>query len=331
MSPSANRRWHLAEGDARNRLSRASGLDALRSSLVTDSRADGLETVENVRATPYIGHAERECELSEQSGYQLAGNAAELYERYAVGYFIGPWAPGLVESASLQPGERVLDLACGTGVVARLAASKVGTAGKVTGLDLNAGMLAVARSLPSPSGAAVTWVEASALATGLPDASFDVVLCQQGLQFFPDRLAALREMHRVLAPGGRVLLSVWKSAGPYNDAAGEALARHAGAETATKYRASRIVPDAEELSRLLLEAGFREARIRPSKMMIRLPPIGAFVLGHLSASPVAEAVAALSEDRRAALARHVSAALQSYADGEGVAVPDETNIAMATR
>ena len=81
--------------------------------------------------------------------WQLHGNAAELYERYAVPYFLGPWAPGLVELAALQQGERVLDLACGTGVVARLAAPHVGVTGHVTGLDLNAGMLAVARALPA--------------------------------------------------------------------------------------------------------------------------------------------------------------------------------------
>ena len=267
--------------------------------------------------------------MGEQSGYQVSGNAAELYERYAVRYMMGPWAPELVELAALQQEERVLDLACGTGLVARLAAPRVGPTGRVTGLDFNAGMLAVARSLPPPSGAAITWVEGSAMAVDLPDASIDVILCQQGLQFFPDKLAALREMHRVLVSGGRVLLSVWKSAGPYNIAVGEALERHVDAVTATKYRASRIVPDAGELRRLLVEAGFREARIRPSVMTIRLPSIEAFVLSHLSSSPVAGAVAALSEEGRTALAKQVKVALRSYADGDGVAVPDETNIAMA--
>jgi ubiquinone/menaquinone biosynthesis C-methylase UbiE len=267
--------------------------------------------------------------MPQQEQWQLSGNAAELYERYAVRYVLGPWAPGLVALAALQPGERVLDLACGTGVVARLAAPGVGPTGQVTGLDLNAGMLAVARSLPPPTGASIAWVEGSAVAMDLQDASFEVILCQQGFQFFPDKPAALREMRRVLVPGGRVLLSVWKTAGPYNLAVGEALERHVGAETATRYCASRVVPDAEELHRLLVEAGFREVHIRPSVMTIRLPPLETFVLCHLSAMPVAGAVAALSEEGRGALARQVSRALQSYADGDGVAVPDETNIATA--
>jgi len=242
---------------------------------------------------------------------------------------MGPWAPELVEVAALRGGERVLDLACGTGLIARLAAPQVGSAGQVTGLDFNAGMLAVARSRPPPSGAAIFWVEGSALAMDLPDASFDVILCQQGLQFFPDKLAALREMHRVLVPGGRVLLSVWKSAGPYNIAVGEALERHVGAEAASKYRASRIVPDTEALRGMLAEARFREVHIRPIVMTIRLPPIEAFVLSHLSASPVAGVIAALNEGRRTPLAKQVKMALQPYADGDGVEVPDEINIAIA--
>ena len=267
--------------------------------------------------------------MSEQSGYQVSGDAADLYERYAVPYMMGPWAPEFVELAALISGERVLDLACGTGLVARLAAPQVGTTGQVTGLDFNAGMLAVARSRPPPSGAAIAWVEGSAVAMDLSDASFEVILCQQGLQFFPDRLAALREMHRVLVPGGRVLLSVWKSAGPYNVAVGEALERHAGAEAASKYRASRRVPDADALRCILVEAQFRDAYVRPSVMTIRLPRIETFVLSHLSASPVAGVVGALSAGERMAFAKQVKAALQPHADGDDVVVPDEINIAIA--
>ena len=267
--------------------------------------------------------------MSEQSGYQVSGDAAELYERYAVRYVMGPWAPGIVEIAALRKGERVLDLACGTGLVARLAAPQVGSTGQVTGLDFNAGMLAVARTQSPPCGAAIIWVEGSAVAMDFPDASFDVILCQQGLQFFPDKSAALREMHRVLAPAGRLVLSVWKSAGPYNIAVGEALEQYVGGDVASKYRASRIVPDAEALLCMLAEARFVEARIRPSLMTIRLPRIDAFVLAHLSASPVAGAIATLSEEMRTALAKQVKVALQAYVDGDGVAVPDETNIAIA--
>jgi len=144
--------------------------------------------------------------------WQLSGNAAERYERVLVPAIFAPWAADLVALAKLRPGERVLDLACGTGVVARLAAERVGPEGDITGLDLNESMLEVARSQPIPAGAAaVAWVQSSALAMRVPDSSFDVVLCQQGIQFFPDRSQALREMIRVLVPGGRMFASVWHS------------------------------------------------------------------------------------------------------------------------
>lgn len=267
--------------------------------------------------------------MGEQSGYQVTADAAHMRERYSVRYFIGPWAPGLIAVAALQQGERVLDVACGTGVVTRLAASAVGPTGQVTGVDINAAMLAVARSLAPPSGLSITWVEGNAVAMDFPDASFDVILCQQGLQFFPDKAAALREMHRVLVPSGRVVLSVWKSAGPYNVAVADALEHHVGVEAATRFRASRIVPDAEALYRLLIEAGFPVVEIRPSTMTIRLPALETFVLGHLSGMPIAAAVAALSEEQRAALGKQVKSALELYADGTGVAVPDAVNIATA--
>jgi ubiquinone/menaquinone biosynthesis C-methylase UbiE len=267
--------------------------------------------------------------MPQHEKFELRGNAAELYERYAVPYIVGPWAPGLIEAAGLRPGEQVLDLACGTGVVTRLAAEKVGPTGHVTGLDLNAGMLAVARSLPPPPGATIQWVQGSAVAISLPDATFDAVVCQQGFQFFPDQPAALREMRRVLAPGGRVCISVWKSAGPYNIAVGDALEQHVDAATANRYRASRVVPQAHTLHQLLTDAGFREVQVRASQMTTRFPPIEAFVLHHLAALPVAEAVTALSDGQRAALARQVGIALRSYADGDGASLPDETHIAMA--
>jgi ubiquinone/menaquinone biosynthesis C-methylase UbiE len=119
--------------------------------------------------------------MNQSEQWQVSGNAAELYEQYVVPYLLGPWAPGLIELAALQSGERVLDLACGTGVVARHAAAKVGGTGHVTGLDLNAGMLAVARALPPPPGASITWVEGSAVAMDIPDASFDVIVCHSTL------------------------------------------------------------------------------------------------------------------------------------------------------
>ena len=263
--------------------------------------------------------------------WQLAGNAAELYERVLVPTQFQPWAADLVELADLRHGERVLDVACGTGVVARLAAQHVGTTGEVTGLDLNASMLIVARSLPAPPGAPLTWVEGSAQAMPLPDAAFDVVLCQQGFQFFPDPRAALHEMKRVLVPGGRVLLSLWEGPTPYTVAMSAAVERHAGLEAATTLRRSRYCPDPESVRHLMEDAGFRDAHTRARTLTRRLSGVSDFVLRHLAATPVAGVVAALSEGARATLADEVSIALRPYEDAEGIVFPEVVNVVTGLR
>ena len=267
--------------------------------------------------------------MNEASGYQINGDGAQMYERYATQY-MGQWAPDLIEIAALQPGERVLDLACGTGLLARLAAARVGESGYVTGLDINAGMLAVARKIPPGRGATVEWAEGSAVAMTFPGASFDVIVCQQGLQFFPDREAALREMLRVLVPHGRVALSVWKSPSPYNRAVGDALQQLAGAEAADKYRAGRkthMAPSADTLRGMMLAAGFQAVDVCSRTRTIRHPSIETFVLNHLTGHPVGATLAALGADGRAEFARLVRAGLAQFAEGDGVAYPDEVNVA----
>ena len=115
--------------------------------------------------------------MSERSGWQLAsGSVAEAYERYIMSPFGNAWAQALVQVAAPTEGERVLDVACGTGAVARFTAPLVGPTGLVTGLDLNAGMLDIARTMPVPKGAAIAWQEGSAIALPFPNASYDLVL-----------------------------------------------------------------------------------------------------------------------------------------------------------
>src|SRR5580700_9755760 len=155
-----------------------------------------------------INAIEPEGRVMSDGHWQLEGTAAaELFERYLVPAITAKWAEDLMDRAQPREGEAVLDIACGTGIVARLAAKRIGR-GLVTGLDLNTGMLAVARSAPT-EGAAITWIEGSALDLPFLADSFDVVFCQLGLQFFPDQRKALDEMCRVLKGGGRAALSVF--------------------------------------------------------------------------------------------------------------------------
>jgi len=261
--------------------------------------------------------------------WQVTAEAAELYERYPARYILGPWAPLLVDAARLAAGDRALDVACGTGVVARIAAQRVGPGGRVVGVDLNRTMIAVAGSLPAPVGAPIEWLERNAADLQLPDASFDVVLCQQGLQFFPDKLAALREMCRVLNHGGRLALSVWNSIGLYNAAVGEALVRFVGNAAATKFCSSRQVPGRDELQRLATEAGFSDVEVRVSRLDIHLPHLDSFILDHLAGTPVAPLVAAADPEARKQIGASVIKQLQCYADGDGVTYPEETHVLTA--
>ena len=157
----------------------------------------------------------------------------------------------------------------------------------------------------------------------------DVVLCQQGLQFFPDKVLAMREMRRVLARGGRLALSVWSGVGLYNGAVGEALARFVGDAAALQFCASRQVPAKEELQRLATEAGFSAVDVRVSRIDVHLPRLDKFTLDHLSATPIAPIIAAADPEAREKIGASVMEQLQRYDDGDGVTYPEETHVLTA--
>lgn len=261
---------------------------------------------------------------------QVGGNAVEVYERHLVPAMFAPWAPRLVAAADVRPGERVLDVACGTGVVARLAAARVGGAGRVVGLDVNAAMLAVARALPPVPGPRIAWCAAGALALPLAAAAFDVVLCQQGLQQFPDRAVAVSEMRRVLRSPGRLAASVWGrlERSPGMAALVDALERHVGVAAANNRRAPFALGDADALGDLIAAAGFRDVAVRSVVGVARFPSPEKLVEYQLAATPLAT-LGSLTDPARAAVMRDVRAALQAYVDADGLAFPMEAHQVVA--
>jgi ubiquinone/menaquinone biosynthesis C-methylase UbiE len=265
--------------------------------------------------------------------WQLEEASAEAYERYAVASWSRPLAEQLVALAAPRDGERVVDVACGTGIVARLAARRVGERGSVVGVDLNDGMLDVARAQKDGGHVAIDWRQGDAEALPLPDEAFDLVACQQGLQFFAHRSAALDEMHRVLAPGGRVALSVMR---PIAHNAGwgalaDALARHAGPEAGAMMRAPFPDWDAAELRELVTSAGFHDVRLLIVVASARYPSPEELVRWEAAASPLAGSLSALSAETRAALIDDVAAAIADRIDDDGVVLPQETHIVLARR
>jgi ubiquinone/menaquinone biosynthesis C-methylase UbiE len=275
--------------------------------------------------------------MSSQERWQLEGSAPELYERYIVPAVPALWAADLVARARPRPGERVLDVACGTGIVARLAAEHVGRAGRVVGLDINSGMLAIARSAPQPVGPPAEWREGSALDMPFPDKAFDLVLCQLGLQFFPDRPAALRECWRVLEPDGRLALNVYASIerNPVAHVMAEVLDRHLGPAASAPRLAEHVLADPALLRGLVEGARFRDVTIHTTRKMVRFPSASEYVRITFAASPLAGIVGQIGETKREALteavAEELTAALQPQVGGAGLTFPQEAHVLLARK
>jgi len=245
---------------------------------------------------------------------QYGGNAAQNYEQYFVPTIGMPFATVLLDAAGLHEGERVLDVACGTGVVTRLAVEQVRPGGAVAGLDINPAMLAVARSVPSLS-AAIEWHEASAESLPLDSGFFDVVVSSLGLQFVADKGSAIREMHRVLAPGGRLAIATVGPTPPLFAVLEQALARHLKPEVAAFVRAVFSLHDQQELERLTSAAGFRDIEVRSRPLSITLPGPEEFLWQYVHSTPLATAVARIDDVGRAALERDVVAGWQPFVNG----------------
>lgn len=247
-------------------------------------------------------------------------NAAENYERYFVPSIGRPVARDLVEAAALRPGERVLDVACGTGIVARLAAEQVGPGGAVEAVDPNPGMLAIARTAAS-SDASIAWHEAPAEAIPLPDESFDVVLCGMGLQFFSDRFAGLEEMRRVLEPGGRVVASLPGPTPPPLEAMAESLSDHVSPEVASFVHAVFSLHDPDEVRALATDAGFRDVEVRSGAVALRLPPPADFLWQYVHSTPMMGLVGEIGQERRAALERDYAQRCEPFVEDGVLAGP----------
>ena len=258
------------------------------------------------------------------------GDAAENYERYFVPSIGAPQAAELVDLAALRPGERVVDIACGTGVVARLAAERVGSAGTVAGVDINPGMLAVARDA-APADAAIEWHEARAEELPLADEAFDVALCQFGLQFFADRPAALRQISRALVPGGRLLINVPGPTPPIFAVLDAALARQLGPEAAAFVQTVFSLHDPSELRDLLVAAGFASVDAWSTEKRLLLPPPSDFLWQYLHSTPLAGPAAAMDDERRAELEREVVAGWQPFVEDGALVLRQPVTLATAQK
>lgn len=237
-------------------------------------------------------------------GRTYGGSAPENYERYFVPAIGAPVADDLIKIAALRDNERVLDVACGTGVVTRLAAKSISASGFVAGLDVNPGMLEVARKATSPE-IAIEWHEASAEEMPFQDGAFDVVLCQMGLQFMPNRPAVVNEMRRVLSPGGRIIINIPGPTPPIFSVLKEALDSVIAPGAGGFVNQIFSLYDTAEIQSLLGNAGFVEISVETHKKPLRLPAPEDFLWQFVYSTPLAAVVAGAEREHLTSLEQNV--------------------------
>jgi ubiquinone/menaquinone biosynthesis C-methylase UbiE len=262
-------------------------------------------------------------------GIQI-GSAPATYQEFLVPAMFAPFAKRLVEHGCVRPGSRVLDVACGTGVVSRAAAILAGPGGSVAGVDLGEPTVAIARSHPAEENAApIDYAQADAAALPFDADDFDVALCQQGLQFFPERAAALAEMQRVLKPGGSVAIATWKDIEPPFSAIADALERHVSTEAAQMMHSPFTLGDGATLAQLMSGAGFRGVAIIDETIECTWASHPEFARRYIAASPIASVFAAMPAHSQQAVSDEVAERLAPYATAEGsLRMPMSTNVAI---
>ena len=266
---------------------------------------------------------------------QPVPNPAQVYEDYFVPAQFRPWTDALLERAQPQPEERVLDVACATGTVARIIGQRLNGQVELTALDPSPAMLEVGRATAEREGVAITWSQGKAEELPFPDASFDLVVIQQGLQYFQDKVAGLREIHRVLVPGGRVVSATWTEIenNPFNLAFAEVMEQHAG----TPAMSTPFTLGNQELLRsLFVDAEFDEIRIDIVDRENRFPSPDRFItLGIAGASAAVPALQTMTEAERSALTEAMRAGLEEplrrFTQDDAIVTPMQAHIVVASK
>ena len=249
---------------------------------------------------------------------------AWIYERQLVPAIFEPWARVLVGLARPQSGEHVLDVCCGTGVVARLMAPIVGGAGKAVGLDFDEGMIAVGRSLSSD----VEWQPGDLQNLPFADEIFNLVVCQQGLQYLPDREAGLKQVYRVLRPGGRIVLAVWTelARSPAHAILFDAMGTILGMDMSKPPAWS--LADERQLWALVSSAGFVDVDTSVKSLPATFPSARRFVeiIFEGSSKITRQMLAQLPNERRSAFIEDVAARLRGHEVGTAIEIPMESRL-----
>jgi SAM-dependent methyltransferase len=250
--------------------------------------------------------------MSTGETFQIPLEAAEVYEARFVPAIFAEWAPLVVDEASVRPAQAVLDVACGTGIVARTVADRIGADGVVVGVDLNPAMLTVARRIRPD----LEWQQADAADLPFPAGTFDAVLCQMALMFFPYRRRAVAEMARVSVTGGTVAVAVPAAIDdqPAYRRLVAIVAEEAGTDAASLLDAYWSCGDLDELCRLVESTGLRVTSVRTHLGTAKFGSPDELVATEVEGSPL---VTRLSDDMYRRIKDRARAALEPFQSSDG--------------
>ncbi len=260
--------------------------------------------------------------------YQLQGNAAAIYEEQKVPAIFLPLAEATLNSVPLLGDDTVLDVACGTGIVARKARQRIGPSARIVGADLNEGMIETARNLADPLSQSCEWYTADVVNLPFDDGAFSVAFCQQGIQYFPNREAAVQEIKRVLAQGGRMAFTVWSEANDFFKSLAMSLSRHVNDEVAERSLAP-FAYSGSALVSLLSEQGLGNvsAQILTVERAIKNPKIE--IPKEIMGNPVGPFVEEKGDAVMRTIVDEVIASLSGYQHGSGLVIPQHTHLIQA--
>ena len=264
-----------------------------------------------------------------RGGFQLSGEAAQMYEEQKVPTLFGPLAAATFDRYPVAPDDVVLDVACGTGIVARTIRARFGEEPRVVGADLNDTMIAAARRASERDDLSIEWHVCDAATTPFADAMFTFVVCQQGLQFFPDEDSALSEFRRVARDGARLVFTIWSRPSPLMVALADSLRRHAGGDLAEEVLTPFSWRGVESIVSRLHEVGFVDVELDEFAVdRVLTDPFDALPR-EIFSSPVGARISGKGEAFLDAVVEEMLDSLRSYRVGDRLVIPQHTHIASA--
>ncbi len=262
--------------------------------------------------------------------FQLSGNAAGIYQEQKVPAIFRPLALASLDVLSIRDDDKVLDVACGTGVVGREVMKRLGSDGSVSGIDLNDGMIDVARELTQSDASRFEWQMADVTAMPFDAGTFSLAICQQGLQFFPDEDAALREIYRVLRPAGRIAITVWAGASEFFKSLAAALSRHVSEEVGEKSLAPFQYAGMTSLPNRLSDIGFEGISVQKLSVVREIYDPETAIPKEILSNPVGPAVSQKGAAVMRRIVDEIMSELSHCIEGRKLSAPQEANLITGT-